>query len=237
MRLARAGRLDPQCVALIAFGEQRDRLGHCRREQQGAAFGRGHVEDFLEILAEPQVEHLVGLVEDHRAQRSWLEGAAFEMVLEPARRAHHDVAAMVERALFDPDVHPADAARDPRAEFRVEPLQFALDLERELAGRGDDQCERFARAGQRLGAAEQRLGDREAIGDRLARSGLRRNQQVAVMRLGGDHLRLDGGRLSVAAFGDSLGDRPGQGRKGHRISDKKGRRLSARGDVAPFYRD
>ena len=63
VRLALAGGGDAQRVALVALGERGDLLGDGRREQQRAALGRRGVEDELEVLAEAQVEHLVGLVE------------------------------------------------------------------------------------------------------------------------------------------------------------------------------
>ena len=50
--------------------------------------------------------------------------------------------------------------------------------------------------------AEQRVGHRGAEGDRLARSGLRRHQQIAVGAAGVEHGRLDGGGRFVAARGE-----------------------------------
>src|SRR3546814_11707332 len=50
-------------LLLVALGERHDRLGHGGGEEEGAAaFGRA-VENFLQILAEAHVEHLVGFVQ------------------------------------------------------------------------------------------------------------------------------------------------------------------------------
>ena len=70
---------------------------------------RGGVEHELEVLAEAEVEHLVGLVEDQHAQVGDVELAALQVVAQPAGRADDDVAAGGERALLAPDVHAADA--------------------------------------------------------------------------------------------------------------------------------
>ncbi len=113
-----------QRVALVAPGQRRDRLGHGGREQQRPARGGRRVEDELEILPEPHVEHLVGLVE-HRASRAEARGAALEMVAQPPGRADDDVGAGAQRARSARGVHAADAGDDAGARLLVEPDQLA----------------------------------------------------------------------------------------------------------------
>ena len=93
-----ADRGDAQRVALVALGERHDRLGHGRREEQGAALRRRRVEYLLEILAKAHVEHLVGFVEHRGLELAEVERAALEMVAQPPRRADHDMGAVREAA-------------------------------------------------------------------------------------------------------------------------------------------
>jgi len=58
-----------------------------------------------------------------------------------------------------------------------------VDLQSELARRRDDQGQRRRGPLKPLGAIEKIFGNGEAIGDGLARAGLRRNQEVAGRRL------------------------------------------------------
>jgi hypothetical protein len=109
------------------------------------------------------------------------------------------VDAVAERVALAPRVHAADAGRDPRAGVGVEPGQLAVDLERELAGRRDDERARRAGGGEPRLGAEQRLGEREAERDRLARAGLRRDQDVAHVDVGREDRGLHRRGLGVAA--------------------------------------
>ena len=115
------------------------------------------------------------------------------MIAEPAGRADHDVGAGGEFALLAARIHAADAGDDARIGMAVEPGQFAMDLQRELARRCHDQRQRCAGLLEPLGIAEQVLRDRQAIGDGLAGAGLRGNQQIAavggIRQHGGLHLR------------------------------------------------
>ena len=86
---------DAQGVALIALGQRDDGLGHGGREQQRAAAGRGGVEDFLEVVAEAHVEHLVGFIEHDIAQGREVHGAALQMVAQAARGADDDMDALI----------------------------------------------------------------------------------------------------------------------------------------------
>jgi hypothetical protein len=90
----------------------------------------------------------------------------------------------LQRAALLHRVHAADAGDDAGAGLGVEPFELAADLERELAGRGDDQGERLARESRRAVAFEQLRRHGEAEGDGLARAGLGRDDQVAALRLG-----------------------------------------------------
>jgi len=74
-----------------------------------------------------------------------------------------------------------------------------LDLQRELAGRGDDQDADFLRGGRLL---RKKLQDRQDEAGGLAGASLRRAEKIAAGENDGDGLRLDGGGLGVALLGD-----------------------------------
>jgi hypothetical protein len=51
-------------LAHVAAGEGDDRGGHRGAEQQGLPVRGGRLDELLDVGQEPEVEHLVGLVED-----------------------------------------------------------------------------------------------------------------------------------------------------------------------------
>ncbi len=63
-----AGDFEPDGAALVASRETGDPGRDGRREQQRAPLRRGGLQDELDVLAEAEVQHLVSLVEDHRAR-------------------------------------------------------------------------------------------------------------------------------------------------------------------------
>ena len=143
---------------------------------------RRGLEDEFHVLAKAEIEHLVGLVEHDRLQFRNVETAAPQMIAEPPRRADHDMRARGQFALLAARVHAADAGNHARIGMLIEPGEFAMDLKREFAGRRDDQRQRSRGPLEALGAIQQVVRDRQTIGDRLARTGLRRDQQVAARR-------------------------------------------------------
>ncbi len=98
------------------------------------------------------------------------------MVAQAAGRAHHDMDAVFQHAALAARVHAADAGDDARAGVLIEPAQFALHLERQFAGRGNDEALRRAGRAEEFRFPEQRLGHGEAEGHRLAGTGLGGNQ-------------------------------------------------------------
>ena len=120
------------------------------------------------------------------------------MVAEAAGGADDDVATAGERLGFAAGVHAADAGEDAAAGLLVEPGEFGVDLDGELAGGGDHQRERQAGAAEALFVAEERGGECEAVGDGLAGAGLGGDEQIRA-RGRAEHGLLDGGQRVVAA--------------------------------------
>ena len=207
-------------VALVALGQGwRSSCGDGGREQQGAALGRRGVEDVLQVLAEAEVEHLVGLVEHHGPQRPRGRGCRARggraggpgvptTMWQPAASA-----ALLARA------GPCRRRRRRRARRprrRARPAR--ADLHGQLAGRRDDQGQRRAGAAEAARPSPSRVGGHgQAEGHGLARAGLGRDQQVAA---GGRRLRAR--RPARASARDSRARRgraragPAWVREGHR---------------------
>ena len=204
-----------QSICLVAPGQRGNRGRHRRREQHRAAFGRGAVENFLEVFAEAHVEHLVGLVEHDRAQSGQVERAAFEVVTQPARCAHDDVRAVVQGPPLAARVHAADTRGDARAGRGEEPFQLAADLQRQFARRRDYQRQRPAGSGQAFAVAQHHIGEGQPEGDGLARSRLGRHDQIAAGGLGFQHGGLHGGRDGIAARGQRVAKQRREFRKRH----------------------
>jgi hypothetical protein len=126
------------------------------------------------------------------------------VIPQPSWRADHHVGAVRQGATFPAHVGAADAGDDPEPEARVKPLQLAADLQRQLPRRCNDQ-----HAGP-VGSTVIRVRCYEvrrraqAVGDGLARAGLRRDQQVAPGGLRLQHGCLHGRRLGIAAGGQSF---------------------------------
>ncbi len=97
---------DAQRVLLILLRQRDNAARQGRREQQRPALGRRGLENELQILAEAEIEHLVGLVEHDGFQLRHVEAATSQMIAEPARRADHDMRAVGEFALFAPGSMP-----------------------------------------------------------------------------------------------------------------------------------
>ena len=80
------------------FGERHDLARERGRHEVRAVVLRGEREDRLEVVAEAEVEHAIGLVEDDGAELRAVDRAALEVVEEAARRADDDGRACAERA-------------------------------------------------------------------------------------------------------------------------------------------
>ena len=207
-------RVDAQGVLLIGLGQLHDIAGKGGREHQGAALGRGRLEDEGQVFVEAHVQHFVGFIEDDGLERRQVQGTALQVVAQAAGRTDDDVAAAFQRPALDLGVHAADAGDDTRSRLGVEPLQFVGDLQRQFPGRGDDEGHRRTELGEFLGLAQQGGGEGQTEGDGLARTGLGRNQQVATL-FGLQHGGLYRRGLGIAAFGKGAVKRGMTGGEGH----------------------
>ena len=152
-------------VVEVAPDDHVDRLVEGGAEEHALAVGRLAVEQTLYGRQEPEVSHVVGLVE-HRDLDIGETGVSLgDEILEPAGGGHHDVDAAAQRGHLRVL---ADAAEDGhRGEVggRGQRLQGGVDLADELAGRGKDQ-----RSG---GAAPRRTPRGGEAGDHGQQEGVR----------------------------------------------------------------
>ena len=166
---------------------------------------RGVGEDRLDVLGEPHVEHLVGLVEDQEAQLGEVEGALLEVVHDPAGRADDDVDAAAQGRELDAvplaavDGQDLDAGRAGGVL-----LERLAHLERQLAGGREH--ERLGRLLRQVEPGEDRQRERRG----LAGAGLRQPDHVAAGHQRRDRGRLDRGGCLVAHAGDRAEHGPGE---------------------------
>ncbi len=192
--------LDDHRVVHVAVGELADRRRHRGREQRRLAARGGQREDPLDVLEEAEVEHLVGLVEDHEAAVVEHQRVARDQVEHPPHGPHHDVAAGPQLGLLRAD---RGAAEDGH---HVDPAVGPVGAQR--LGHLDAQLPR-GRQHERLDGVLARvhvLHDRQPEGGRLAGSGLRLADHVAAFQQQRDRLFLDRARGLVADVAPARGE-------------------------------
>ena len=187
------GRVDEELV-----DERGDALVEGRREEQLLAALGGVPEDALHRLEEPEVAHVVGLVDHRDDDLGEVEATLLDEVLDAAGGADHDVDAALERADLAVLRHAAVDLRGEEADALRDGLHGAVDLQGELAGRGEDEraglaahlalAARLARLGPERHEALDRGG---AEGDGLARAGLAAAEHVATLEHDRDGRGLD----------------------------------------------
>ena len=107
-----------QGIALVGFGQLFNLARHSCREEEGLALFRRVGKDEFQIFAETQVKHLISFIENRNFQPFQIQGAAFDMIAQTARRAHQNVAAMGEIAALAANIHAANAGGDMRTAVR-----------------------------------------------------------------------------------------------------------------------
>ena len=126
--------------------------------------GGRRAEQRLQILAKPEVQHLVRLVEHHHPTSAQRQPLAAHQVDQTPGRADGDVDAALKRPQIAADRRPARERREAQAGARQQPTQLLAHLGRQLARRHDDQRARRGRADDRrrssAGAAASRPSPR-----------------------------------------------------------------------------
>ena len=153
-----------------------------RREEQRLPVRRAQRDDAVERRAEAHVEHAVGLVDHERAHVVEREGAALELVLEPAGGGDDDVGPGGGLGLLEEADTAVDGGDAERAGVSDRP-QLVDDLGGELTRGGEDERRGAARLGGRA------VDHRDAEGERLAGAGGGAGEHVATGEHVADHRR------------------------------------------------
>ena len=136
--------LDTDRIGQVLPGQPVDAGRHGGREQHRLPAGRRVLQDRLDVLGEAHVEHLVRLVQHHRAQRAQPQRAPGDVVQRPARRRHHHVHPVVERAQLPADRLPAVDRQHPGAQVLAVAVERLGDLHGQLPGGHQHQRHRVA---------------------------------------------------------------------------------------------
>ena len=165
--------LDFLRVAQELLAQLRDAVRIGRGEQQRLARGRAHPRDLGDVVEEAHVEHPVGFVEHQRVQRVELQVAAIEVIHDAARRADHDMRAVLEALRLRAHRRAAAQRQHLHVLFGArEAAHFLRDLVGEFPRRAQDH--RLHVEAARVEARQQR--ERERGG--LAAARLRLRDQV-----------------------------------------------------------
>ena len=177
-----------------------------RREEGRLPFGRNRAEDGLEILGEPHVEHLVGLVEDDDLDGVEPEAAAGQVIDGPARGRDDDLDTAPQAPELLADRLTAVDGKDTDAKVATVAGESLGDLHRQLAGRDehDGRC-----AAVRRTTDLERLQHRQGESSRLAGPGRGLGEQILSGEERRNRLTLDRRWLLVT----ELAERREQGRR------------------------
>ena len=196
-------------VREVAPRQRDDRARHRRGEQHGLTLGRRECHDPLHVRQEPEVEHLVGLVEHQHLQLREVEHSLAGQVEQPSGRTDDDVDAFaqgLELWLVGPT---AVDGQNASAAVGAGHVDVTGHLRRELAGRHDDERLWLAVA-RRVDLVQDRNG--EAHG--LAGAGAGLTDQVVVLERERDRQGLDRERVDDLVAGQGIDDVVGDAQVG-----------------------
>ena len=176
------------------LGETEDGGGHGGGEEGRLPVLRGVVKDALDVIHKAHVQHLVGLVQDGETDGAELEGAAVEMVDDPAGGAYHD-GGFFQGADLGVDVLSAIDGHHPESLLIFgEFPQLVADLHGQLPGGAQDQ---HLGVGGVVGILHQ-LDGGDAEGGGLARAGAGLADGVPAAHEHRDDLFLNRGKVFIA---------------------------------------
>ena len=192
-------RFDPLVILQIGLCQTRNSGRDGGREHERTAIFGGFTKDELQILAKAQIKHFVGFIQNHGTHLRQVDRAAVDVVAQATRCGHDDMGATFQGPALVAHIHTANGRYHMGTGFGIEPAQLALDLQRQLAGRRNHQRQRQGCAIKGFGVPQKgrRHGKTKAHG--LARSGLRRDQEIRVFQFGRGHGLLHRCQLLVAA--------------------------------------
>ena len=187
---------DDERVVQERFGQLLDRFGHGSREEQGLARVRRSGHDDVDVIDEAHVQHFVGFVEDDSRNVTQIDGAAFHMVDEAARRSDDDMRAFAQAAQLAFHILATVDRQGLDVGELGQVVQFFSDLHGQFARRRqDDGLDILGRFG-----FQDFFQDRDAIGSGLTRTGLGLANHVAAAHGDRNRFSLDWRRFFKAHF-------------------------------------
>lgn len=122
-----------------------------------------------DILHEPHVEHLIGFIENCKAESVKRKGSALHQVDHTPGRSDCNINSLLQLFQLDPDKLSAIERRDAERRSAFEGVQFFGDLKREFPGRSQDQSARSSvSAGDRVDDGDSECGGFSGTGLRLS---------------------------------------------------------------------
>ena len=192
--------LDQDRVVQVLVGEPADLRRHRRGEQRRLATRRRQRQDPLDVFQEPEVEHLVSLVEHDEAARVQHQRMARDQVLDTSDGPDDHVTTGAQLRLLGADRGAAEHRDD------VDPLAVAVraqslrDLDAQFAGRCQHEALHLVLGG--IDVLQHRQPERRG----LARSRLRLTDHVRACEQRRDRLLLNRARRLVADVPDRVED-------------------------------
>ena len=190
-----AGHRDLLRVAQERIGQPADLRPHRGGEEQRLPLARQQADDALDIGDEAHVQHAVGFVDHQDLGVGQQDRAALEHVDQAAGGGDQHIDAAHQHVLLIGHALAADDQRVGQLQVFAVVDKILSHLQREFAGRLQDQAARHAGAGARAGQDVQHR-QREAGG--LAGAGLRGAHHVAPHQHEGNGLLLDRGGVAIA---------------------------------------
>lgn len=172
-------------------------------------------EDFLDVVAEADVEHAIDFIEDDVLDVLEVDVPAFEHVHDAAWRADDDLAAFFELGSLRLDALAAVDGDGADGGEAADVFDFAGDLNGELARGGEDE-------GLEGDVALELAEERDAEGGGFAGAGFGLADDIATFHDGGDEAGLGLGGIFEAAGFDALHDAVAQAQVGEGFGGVEG---------------
>ena len=123
-------------------GDIHNLFGHSSREHQHPFIRIGQTEDLADVIDKTHIQHLVSFIEDRKLELIELQRFAAVKVHHAAGGADDHIHAALEQTELDLDRLTAVERGNTQRFTALKRLQFSCDLDREFAGRSQDQCAR-----------------------------------------------------------------------------------------------
>mmetsp|Transcript_13837 Transcript_13837/g.30502 ORF Transcript_13837/g.30502 Transcript_13837/m.30502 type:complete len:491 (+) Transcript_13837:826-2298(+) len=180
--------LDMHRPVQVVVGQHADLARPRSTEHHSLTPLRNGLDQSADLGLETHVQHTVGFIKNQKRAILKAQLTLLHEVVEPARCAHDEVAAVAELSQLGPSGCATVDTRRSDADLSAEFFGFGLDLAGQLSSRSDDQHVRSAR----IGAGAQKLGKGgQQKGERFATASLGDTNEVTTLFCNGPAIGLD----------------------------------------------